>query len=82
MIEDQEIPSFVKKLQAKGIADSRAQALKYGVERIHAGICEMDSSNRIAFEKHYGGRGGIYKLLYDFSECEVGLRNIYPVLEE
>ena len=75
-------PSFVKKLQAKGIADTRAQALKYGVERIHAGLCNMDAFNRISFEKHYGGPGGIYKLLYDFSECEEGLRNLYPVLED
>ncbi len=75
-------PSFVKKLQAKGIADTRAQALKYGVGQIHAGICNMDADNRIAFEEHYGGPGGIYKLLYDFSECEEGLRDLYPVLED
>jgi len=82
MIDNQEIPSFVKKLQARGIADTRAQALRYGVERIHAGICEMDSSNRMAFDKHYGGPGGIYKLLYDYSECEVGLRNLHYLFED
>jgi hypothetical protein len=42
----------------------------------------MDSSNRIAFEKHCGGPGGIYKLLYDYSESQVGLRDIYPILED
>ena len=82
MININTTPSFVKKLQAKNISDTRAQALKYGVERIHSAICNMDAYNRISFEKHYGGPGGIYKLLYDYSECEEGLRNLYPVLED
>ena len=82
MTNEPKILTFVQKLKARGIADTRAQAIRYGVERVHAGICEMDNSNRIAFEKHYGGRGGIYKLLYDYSECEVGLRDIHPILED
>ena len=81
MTNEPRVLDFVQKLKAKGIADTRATAIRYGVERMHAGLCEMDSSNRIAFEKHYGGPGGIYKLLYDYSESQVGLRNLHSVLE-
>lgn len=82
MIDRTERPSFVKKLQAHGIASTRAEKLRYGVESIHAAMCNMDSHNRKMFDKAYGGDQGIYKLLWDFSEHQIGLRDIFPLDED
>lgn len=73
---------FLKKLQAHGIHHIHAEKLKHGAEIIHTALCYMDSPNRKMFDEAYGGDQGIYKLLWDFSEHQVGLKDILPLDED
>tara|TARA_Y100001937_G_C6971116_1_gene263328 strand:+ start:264 stop:527 length:264 start_codon:yes stop_codon:yes gene_type:complete len=70
--------TFEEKLDARGFASTRVSKLKWAVEQLHGAICQMDTQNKALFEEVYGGEFGIYQLLYDYSEAEHGLFDIFP----
>ena len=70
--------TFEEKLDARGFASTRVKKLKWAAEQLHGAICQMDTQNKALFEKEYGGYKGIYQLMYDYSEAEPGLFDIFP----
>ena len=70
--------TFEEKLLAKGFPDTRIPSLKHAVRELHGAICYLDCDNQRLFEECYGEELGIYALLYDYSESEWGLRQLFP----
>ena len=70
--------TFEEKIIARGFPDTRVASLKWAVQQLHSAICHLDCDYQKLFEKEYGGEFGIYSLLYDYSESEWGLKQIYP----
>lgn len=70
--------TFEEKIVARGFPETRIPSLKRAVRELHSAICHLDNDYQKLFEKEYGEELGIYKFLYDYTESEWGLKQIYP----